>query len=118
MLHSRRDSLFVLGLSVNLLLLHALAHMCFPRARQSTRKFYQLSYYNTSTGKYAAGWDDLYMVAYSIIVLTGLRAATLDYVLVPLAQMLGVTKKKDKLRFAEQGWILIYDSVIWSLGMV
>ncbi|KAL9128444.1 MAG: hypothetical protein Q9217_002877 [Psora testacea] len=105
------------GLSVNLLLLHALAHICFPRARPSTRKFYQLSYHNPRTGKYAVGWDDFYMVIYSIIMLTGLRAATLDYVLVSLAQILGVTKKKEKARFAEQAWVLIYDSVFWSLGM-
>ena len=58
------------------------------------------------------------MVLYSIVLLTGLRAATSDYVLVPLAQGLGITKKKEKVRFAEQAWIIIYDSVFWSLGMV
>lgn len=64
------------------------------------------------------GWDDLYLVLYWIVVLTGLRAAIMDYLLVPLAQMAGVTTKKDKTRFAEQAWILIYDSTVWSLGMV
>lgn len=103
---------------MNLVLLHALAHLCFPRARQSTRKFFQLSYFNPDTGKYGAGWDDFYMVVYSIIVLTGLRAGILDYLLMPLAQLAGVHKKKDKVRFAEQAWILIYDSVFWTLGMV
>lgn len=106
------------GLSVNLLLLHAMAHICFPRIRQSTRRFYQLSYYNPDTGKYAAGWDDIYMVLYSIVALTGLRAFTLDYVLAPLAGMLGIKKRKDKSRFAEQGWVLIYYTAFWSLGMV
>ena len=107
-----------LGLSVNLLLLHALTHICFPRARQSTRKFYQLSYFNPKTEKYALGWDDFYIVVYSIIALTGLRAFTLDYILAPLAQLAGVSKGKEQIRFAEQGWVLIYDSVFWSLGMV
>ena len=106
------------GLSVNLLLLHALAHVCFPRVRHSTRKFYQLSYFDSSSGKYALGWDDIYMVIYSIIVLTGLRAATLDYLLAPLAQLAGVTKKKERVRFAEQAWVLVYYSMFWSLGMV
>ena len=58
------------------------------------------------------------MVAYSIVMLTGLRAATMDYILVPLAQLGGVTKKKDKDRFTEQAWVVIYDSFSWSLGMV
>ena len=92
--------------------------MCLPRARQSTRKFYQISYHDPATGKYAAGWDDIYLVFYSIIVLTALRAATLDYLLVPLATFSGITKKKEKVRFAEQAWILLYDTVTWSLGMV
>ncbi len=106
------------GLSVNLLLLHALTHLFLPRARKSTRKGYQLSYHNSTSGQYAVGWDDLYIVLYSIIVLTGLRAATMDYVLEPLAQVAGITKRKDKIRFAEQAWVLIYDSIFWSLGMV
>ena len=106
------------GLSVNLLLLHAMAHICFPRIRQTTRKFYQLSYYNPDTGKCAAGWDDLYMVLYSIVALTGLRAFMLDYVLAPMAGMVGIRKRKDKVRFAEQGWVLIYYTAFWSLGMV
>ncbi|KAL9099189.1 MAG: hypothetical protein Q9163_005277 [Psora crenata] len=50
-------------------------------------------------------------------MLTGLRAATLDYVLIPLAQLSGVTKRKEKVRFAEQAWIVIYNSVFWLLGM-
>ena len=108
----------ITGLSVNLLLLHALAHVCFPRVRQSTRKFCQLSYFNPATRKYALGWDDTYIVVYSIIVLTGMRAATLDYLLAPLAQLAGVNKKKDKVRFAEQAWVLIYYSAFWLLGMV
>lgn len=95
-----------------------MTHICFPRARQSTRKFHLLSYHNPETGKYALGWDDFYMVLYSIIVLTGLRAATMDYALMPLAQLAGVTKKKEKVRFAEQAWVLIYDSTVFSLGMV
>lgn len=95
-----------------------MTHICFPRARQSTRKFHLLSYYNSTTGNYALGGDDIYMVCYSIIVLTGLRAAAMDYVLVPLAQMGGAKTKKEKIRFAEQGWILIYDTTMFSLGMV
>lgn len=110
--------LTALGLSANLLLLHALNHICFPRARLYTRKFHLLSYYNPRTGKYAAGWDDFYMVLYSIVVLTGLRAAIMDYVLMPIAQAMGVARSKERVRFAEQAWLIIYDSTMWSLGIV
>ena len=103
---------------MNLLLLHAMTHICFPRARQSTRRYHLLSYYNPRTGKYALGWDDIYMVCYSIVVLTGLRAAAMDYVLVPLAQLGKVKSKKDKVRFCEQGWVLIYDTTLFGLGFV
>ena len=58
------------------------------------------------------------MVCYSIVVLTGVRAAVMDYVLVPLAQMGGVKSKKDKVRFSEQGWVLVYDTTMFSMGMV
>ena len=107
-----------LGLAVNLLMLLALTHLCFPRARQHTRKFFKLSYFNPSSGKYALGWDDLPLVFYWIVVFTGLRAAVMDYVFVPLAQIAGIEKKKEKVRFAEQAWIFVYPLGIWSLGMV
>lgn len=107
-----------LGLAINLLLLLAMTHLCFDRARRHTRKFFQLSYYNHSTGKYTLGQDDICMVSYWIVVLTGLRAAVMDYVLVPLAQAAGVEKKNHQIRFAEQAWVLIYATVFFSLGMV
>lgn len=106
------------GLTLNLVLLHALTHICFPRARPTTRKFHLLSYHNPRTGNYALGQDDLYLVSYSIIVLTGLRATTMEYVLVPLAQMGGAKTKKERVRLSEQGWVLIYDMTMFSLGMV
>lgn len=99
-------------------MLLALTHLSFPRARRHTRKFFQLSYYNSSSGRYTIGWDDLPLVFYWIVVFTGLRAAVLDYILEPLAGMAGIDKKKDKVRFAEQAWIITYDSAFWSLGMV
>lgn len=99
-------------------MLLALTHLCFPRARRHTRKFFKLSYFNPSSGKYALGWDDLPLVFYWIVVFTGLRAAVMDYVFVPLAQMAGIEKKKEKVRFAEQAWIFVYPLGVWSLGMV
>lgn len=109
---------FCLGLATNLLSLLVLAHLCFPRSRKQTRKFFSLSYYNASSGHYTLGWDDIFMVFYWIIIFTGMRAVVMDYLLVPLAQRAGIGKKKEMVRFAEQGWIFIYDGAFWSLGMV
>lgn len=49
---------------------------------------------------------------------TGLRAAVMDYLLIPIAQMAGIRRKKEKVRFAEQAWIFVYYTAFWSLGMV
>ncbi|KAL8699276.1 MAG: hypothetical protein Q9201_006101 [Fulgogasparrea decipioides] len=106
-----------IGLAANLLTLLTMTHMCFSRARHHTRKFYRLSYYNPSSDNYGLGWDDAFLVAFWIVVFTGLRAVVMDYALAPLTQLVGLTKKKEKTRFAEQAWVLIYDSTFWSLGM-
>lgn len=42
----------------------------------------------------------------------------MQHVLAPLAKYWGVTKKKDATRFAEQGWMLMYNAIFWSFGMV
>ena len=92
-------------------------HMFFPFIRSHTQKFFRISYYNPATGKFALGWDDIFFVFYWTIVFTGLRCATMDYVLTPLAGVLGLKKKKPKVRFAEQAWILCYYTVSWCLGL-
>ena len=107
-----------IGIAVNLLLLLALTHLCFPRARRHTRKFFDLSYYDPTSGRYTLGWDDIFMVFYWVVVFTGLRVAVMDYILMPLAETANITKKKERIRFAEQAWISIYDGAFWSLGMV
>ncbi|KAF8862621.1 longevity assurance proteins LAG1/LAC1 [Acephala macrosclerotiorum] len=106
-----------IGLSINLLMLLFLTHLCFPRARRHTRKFFELSYYNPESGEYCAGWNDAWMVLYWIVVFTGLRAAVMDYLLMPMAKKGGIATAKNQTRFAEQAWLLIYVSVFWSLGI-
>ncbi|KAI4182869.1 MAG: hypothetical protein L6R41_005727 [Letrouitia leprolyta] len=105
-----------MGITLNLLALLAMTHV-LPPARYHVRKFYRLSYYDVSSGKYALGWDDSFMVTFWVVVFCGLRAAVMDYVLTPLAQLVGLEKTKETTRFAEQAWVFIYDSVFWSLGM-
>ncbi|KAK4647063.1 Sphingosine N-acyltransferase lag1 [Podospora bellae-mahoneyi] len=104
------------GLSCNLVALLFLAHS-MPRAREYTSKFFTLSYYNQNTGKYFLGGDDWYLIAFFIVVLTGLRAGIMEYVLAPFARAKGVHKKKDIVRFSEQGWLLVYYSFFWPLGV-
>ena len=41
----------------------------------------------------------------------------MDYFLAPLAGLLGVKKRKPKVRFAEQAWIVLYYSASWCTGM-
>lgn len=108
----------IIGLSVNLLLLHALAHICFPRARRRTTDFFQLSYNVPNSQSYRQGSADFAFVAYWIVIFTGLRAAVMNYILLPIATWFGIEKNKSKVRFAEQAWLLVYYSIFWSYGMV
>jgi len=106
-----------IGLSINLLALLFLTHACFPRVRTHTRQFFVLSYYNPDTGKYSLGLNDAWMVSYWVVIFTGLRAAVMDYILMPLAKKGGVKTERDQTRFSEQAWLLVYCSVFWTLGM-
>jgi acyl-CoA-dependent ceramide synthase len=92
--------------------------VAFPRARHHTQKFFSISYYNDATGTFALGWDDIFFVFYWIIVFTGMRCTIMDYILTPVAAWAGIEKKKARVRFAEQAWILLYYGAFWSCGMV
>jgi very-long-chain ceramide synthase len=92
-------------------------HFSFPHARHHTHKFFRISYYNPSTNRFALGWDDIWFVFYWIIVFTGARCFTMDYILSPFAHRAGIYKKKAKVRFAEQAWILLYYGLFWCIGM-
>jgi very-long-chain ceramide synthase len=52
------------------------------------------------------------------VIFTGLRVATMDYVLDPLARSGGIKSKKGLDRFKEQGWLIVYYSGSWALGTV
>ncbi|KAH0001752.1 sphingosine N-acyltransferase lac1, partial [Aureobasidium melanogenum] len=105
-----------LGLSINVLMLLVLTHVCFPSLRSSTIQYFTLSYYDAQTGLYNPGWQDLKFVSLCIIVFTGLRAAAMDYALVPMARKCGIHKKKATVRFAEQAWLVLYYAAFWFLG--
>ncbi|KAI1623124.1 acyl-CoA-dependent ceramide synthase [Exophiala viscosa] len=106
-----------ISISLNLISMLFFVHIFFPAARHHTQKFFRISYYNPATGSFGLGWDDIFFVFYWIIVFTGLRCAVMDYVLGPLASYLGLKKRKPKVRFAEQAWIVLYNTTSWSIGM-
>lgn len=83
-----------------------------------TTKFFRLSYYNPTSTKYATGYDDAYLIAFFIVLFTGLRAATMEYILAPIGKLGGIAKRKDLTRFSEQAWLLVYYAFFWPLGMV
>lgn len=103
---------------MNLILLLALTHICFPRARRRTRPFFELSYYNPSTGLYGQGPEDFYFIFFCVIVFTGLRAAVMTYCLLPLARRAGLVKRRAQDRFTEQAWLLVYYTFMCPLGLV
>ncbi|CAI6308651.1 unnamed protein product [Periconia digitata] len=105
------------GIAVNLLLLLALTHSFFPRARRRTSTFFRLSYYNSETDQYGCGTDDLPFVALWLVMFTGLRVAVMEYFLGPAAGWSGIKTRKGVERFKEQGWLICYCVCSWSLGM-
>lgn len=107
-----------IGLSFNLIALLFLAHAFLPKARAVTHKFFHLCYYNSDSDQYGVGFDDVYVIAFFIVLFTGLRAWTMEYLLAPLAKSQGISKRKDLTRFSEQAWLLVYYCFFWPLGVV
>lgn len=89
-----------------------------PRARDYTAKYFTLSYYNPESGKYGLGLADGHLVMFCIVLLLGLRAAIMEYVLAPFAKAQGISKRKDITRFSEQAWAIVYYTFFWPLGLV
>lgn len=58
------------------------------------------------------------MVTFWIVLFTAARASVIDFALIPFGQWAGIQKKQDRVRFAEQGWLLVYYIIFWPLGVV
>ncbi|KAK4624633.1 Sphingosine N-acyltransferase-like protein ALT7 [Fulvia fulva] len=106
-----------LGLSLNVILLLTMSHVMFPSLRDITKACFQLSYPAQVEGQYSQGSRDMYFVASFVVFFTGIRAFMLDYVLIPLATKCGIGRRKGKVRFAEQAYMLIYYAIYWSWGL-
>lgn len=66
---------------------------------------------------YTQGRDDIFFIAGAVVLFTAVRAMVMEWILVPFARSRGLSKKAA-VRFAEQGWLIIYDGTFWALGMV
>ncbi|KAF5717757.1 sphingosine n-acyltransferase lac1 [Fusarium mundagurra] len=106
-----------IGLSFNLLALIFLAQTFIPKAREHTHKFFHLSYYSSQSGQYRIGYDDAYFITFCVILFTGLRAATMEYVLAPIGRLQGISNRKNLTRFSEQAWLMVYYTVFWPWGV-
>jgi acyl-CoA-dependent ceramide synthase len=107
-----------LGLSLNFIILLGMTHVLFPSLRPTTKSFFTLSYPSAdSPGLYSQGPKDMYLVATCVVYFTAFRALMLDYVLTPLAGTCGIGRRKGRVRFAEQSYMLIYYTIIWFWGL-
>ncbi|KAI8362499.1 TLC domain-containing protein [Mortierella sp. GBAus27b] len=81
------------------------------------KKFLFFQEYDAVTETYEKTWDDMYFLTFWVATFTFLRASVMNFVLMPLSRRLGATSERSIVRFAEQGWICIYYSFSWVLGM-
>jgi very-long-chain ceramide synthase len=89
----------------------------YSPSRTYTRRFLNLSYPTQTHGTYRQGSDDLYFVFAWVVNFTALRAVSIEWILQPLAESFRVAQK-NRLRIAEQGWMVMYYVPFWGLGMV
>ncbi|KAI1941593.1 hypothetical protein LOZ57_005578 [Ophidiomyces ophidiicola] len=115
---SLREWLFSnqIGISLTVLTMIFAVHNLYPSLKPYTAPLLSLPHYLPAKGTYVQGMDDVYFILSSMIAFTAVRAIAIDWVLRPIALQLGL-KSKNSLRFAEQGWLLVYYVVFWSYGL-
>lgn len=94
----------------------ALVHALVPHARRYTKLFYKLQYHDV-TGRFLQGFNDIYFVLAWVVLLTAIRA-TIIASTYQLTTRLNLVSGKARVRFSEQSWLLFYDGISFSLGMV
>ncbi|KAL1957148.1 hypothetical protein VTO42DRAFT_6291 [Malbranchea cinnamomea] len=105
-----------IGIPVTILAMIFALHSLYPSLRPYTTPFLQLPHFQPERGAYVQGWDDIYFIISSILGFTAVRAFAIDWVFQPIARSRGL-KRKNAIRFAEQAWLLVYDSTFWTYGM-
>ncbi|KAG0253512.1 sphingosine N-acyltransferase lag1 [Mortierella polycephala] len=69
------------------------------------------------TGLYSKAWSDLNFIFFWIVLFTFLRALVMTKILKPIATRCGVRREHQRIRFQEEGWVCLYYSASWTLGM-
>ncbi|PGH08263.1 hypothetical protein AJ79_06049 [Helicocarpus griseus UAMH5409] len=106
-----------IGVCVTILTMIFALHNLYPSLRPYTSPFLQLPHYQPEKGTYVQGWDDIYFAMGAILAFTAVRAIAIEWIFQPIARQWGLKKQKASLRFAEQGWILVYYGGYWTYGM-
>lgn len=106
-----------LGCSLSILGAILAVHTFVPSLRAYTTPYLELPHYHPETGKYTQGLDDVYFIISSMLGFTATRAIVIDWLFYPIASQLGL-RNKQSIRFAEQGWLLVYYLAFWAYGMV
>ena len=102
--------------SWSLILSVAVTHSLVPLVRPYTTRLYDLPYAQ-GNGLYVQGSEDALFVLGWLVLLTAIRATIIEC-LYEFVTRLRVMSRKASMRFAEQGFLLIYDSTSFSVGMV
>jgi acyl-CoA-dependent ceramide synthase len=92
-------------------------HNLYPSLRTYTTPFLHLPHYQPAKGTYVQGMDDICYLVTGVLMFTAVRAATIEWLFEPIAHWCGL-KGKPALRFAEQGWLVVYYFTFWSYGTV
>ncbi|KAK2774872.1 sphingosine N-acyltransferase lag1 [Onygenales sp. PD_12] len=106
-----------IGVCVTILTMIFAIHNLYPSLRPYTSPFLQLPHYQPEKGTYVQGWDDVYFAIGAVLAFTAVRAIAIEWIFQPIARRCGL-KSKVSLRFAEQGWQLIYYGGFWSYGIL
>ena len=104
------------AVSWTIILAVASIHSLIPPARPFTQHFIQLPYY-VGGGWYLQGADDALFILGWLILMTAIRASTIEGIY-QFVTRFRLVSRKQRMRFAEQGFLLLYSGTSFSVGMV
>lgn len=94
----------------------ASVHSLIPPLRWYTQSFYKLPYPN-GDGQYLQGVDDVQFVLGWLVLMTAIRATIIEAIY-RFVTRFRIVSSKTRMRFSEQGFLLLYSGTSFSVGMV
>lgn len=108
--------------SRNLLILLYILHFTNPSTKHITDKFLHLQHHTGQDDQgnevYDIGFDDIYLVAYWVVMFTFLRSFLMKWVWGPFGRYVLKMGKKAEIRFTEQSWTFHCCTTSFICGMV